>query len=61
MTMKNKPIFEFGDSQFMADFAFLADISSHLASVHLKLQQREQLIHVLFSHMKAFQAKLKLF
>ena len=45
----------------MADFSFLADISSHLATVKLKLQQREQLIHVLFSHAKAFQAKLKRF
>ena len=45
----------------MADFSFFADISSHLATVSLKLQQREQLIHVIFSHAKAFQAKLKLF
>ena len=45
----------------MADFAFLADVSSHLATVSLKLQQRGQLIHILFSHGKTFQAKLKLF
>ena len=45
----------------MADFAFLADISSHLATVNLKLQQRGQLIHVRFSHVKTSQAKLKLF
>ena len=36
MTIKNKPIFKFDDSQFKADFAFLADISSHLATVNLK-------------------------
>ena len=29
MIMKNKPIFEFDVHQFMADFAFLADICSH--------------------------------
>ena len=33
----------------------------NLATVNLKLQQRGQLIHVLFSYAKAFQAKLKLF
>ena len=45
----------------MADFAFLTDISSHLATVNLKLQQRRQLINALFSHVRALQAKLKLF
>ena len=62
MTMKNdKPIFEFDDPQFMADFGFLADISSYLATVNLKLPQKGQQTHVLFSHVKTFQAKLKLF
>ena len=37
---ENKPIFEFDDPKFVADFAFLADISSHLATFNLKLQQR---------------------
>ena len=40
MTIKNKPIFELDDPQFMADFAFLADIFSHLATVNIKLQQK---------------------
>ena len=45
MTMKNKPIFEFDNVQFMANFAFFTDhISSHLAIVNLKLQQRRQLM-----------------
>ena len=61
MTIKDKPSFEFDDPQFMADFAFLTDLSSPLASIKLKLQQRERLIYVLFSHVKAFQAKFKLF
>ena len=61
MTLKNKPILEFGDQQFASDFAFLTDLSSHLATLNLKLQQRGQLINALFSHMRAFQAKLKLF
>ena len=59
MTLKNKPIFKFDDPQFMSDFAFLTDISSYLAT--LKLQQRGQLVNALFSHVRAFQAKLKLF
>ena len=45
----------------MANFAFLVDISSHLATVNLKLQQRGQLIHVRFSNVKTFQVKLKRF
>ena len=61
MTLKNKPILEFGDPQFMSDFAFLTDISSHLATLNLKLQQRGQLVNALFSHVRALQAKLKLF
>ena len=61
MTLKNKPILEFDDPQFMSDFAFLTDISSHLATLILKLQQRGQLVNALFSHVRAFQAKLKLF
>ena len=61
MTIKNKPILEFDDPQFMSDFAFLTDISSHLATLILKLQQREKLINAVFSRVRAFQAKLKLF
>jgi len=61
MTYKNKPILEFDDPQFVADFAFLTNIPSHVATVTLKRQLREQLINTLFSHVKAFQAKLTLF
>ena len=38
MIMKNKPIFDFDNPQFMADFGFLSDLSSHLATVNRKLQ-----------------------
>ena len=41
MTLKTKPILEFDGPQFMSDFAFLTDISSYLATVHLKLQQED--------------------
>ena len=37
ITIKNKPIFEFDDPQFKANFVFLADKSSYLATVNLKL------------------------
>jgi len=40
MTSKNKPILEFNDAEFSPDFAFFADISSHLMIVNLKHQQR---------------------
>ena len=61
MTLKNKPTLEFDDPQFMSDFAFRTDISSHLATLNLKLQQRGQLVNALFSYVRSFQAKLKLF
>ena len=61
MTLKNQPLLELDDPSFVADFAFLTDISSHLATVNLKLQHRGQLINTLFNHVKAFQTKLKFF
>ena len=61
MTLKNEPIFEFDDSQCWADFAFLTDICSHMATVTLQPQLRGQLINALSSHVKIFHAKLKHF
>ena len=52
MTLKKSNL-EFDDPQFMADFAFLTDISSHLATLNLR-----QLVNALFSQ---FQDELKLF
>ena len=60
MTLKNKPILEFDNPQFMSNFAFLTDISSYQATLNLKLQQKGQLINALFSHVRPFEAKLKL-
>jgi hypothetical protein len=61
MTAKGKPVLEFDDPKWLAYFAFLMDISSHLNELNLKLQSKDQLVHVLFNHIKAFQMKLKLF
>ena len=44
--------------KFIAEFGFLTNTSFHLANVNLKLQQRQQLICILFSHVKAIQAEL---
>jgi hypothetical protein len=60
MTAKGKPVSEFDDPKWLADFAFLKDISSHLNELNLKLQSKDQLVHVLFNHIKAFQIKLQL-
>jgi hypothetical protein len=44
----------------MTDFAFLTDISLHMNDLNTWLQSKDQLVHTLFDHIKAFVAKLKL-
>ena len=51
---------EFSDSKWLSDFAFLVDITNHLNSLNLKLQGKNQLVNVLYEHVCAFQAKLRL-
>lgn len=58
MKGKGKPVSEFDDPKWMADFAFLTDIPSQLNELNLKLQSKNQLVHILF---KAFRMKLELF
>jgi hypothetical protein len=50
MTAKGKPVSEFDDPTWLADSAFLTDISSHLNELNLKLQSKDQLVHALFKH-----------
>ena len=51
---------EFSDSKWLSDFAFLVDITNHLNSLNLKLQGKNQLVNVLYEHVCAFQARLRL-
>jgi hypothetical protein len=61
MTAKGKLVSAFDDPKCLADFAFLTDISYHLYELHLKIQSKGHLVHVLFNRIKAFQMKLELF
>jgi hypothetical protein len=54
MTAKGKPVSEFDALKWLADFAFLTDISSYLNELNLKLQSQDQLMHVLLNHIKLF-------
>jgi hypothetical protein len=60
MQTKGKPIAEFNDPKWMTDFAFLTDISLHMNDLNTRLQSKDQLMHTLFDHMKAFVAKHRL-
>lgn len=49
------------DAQFLADLAFLTDLTSHLNELNLKLQGKQQNIANLFGHINGFKNKIKLF
>jgi hypothetical protein len=61
MTAKGKLVSAFDDPKWLANIAFLTGISSHLNELNLTLQSKDQLVHVLFNRIKAFQIKLELF
>uniref|UniRef100_A0A0L8FJE7 General transcription factor II-I repeat domain-containing protein 2 n=1 Tax=Octopus bimaculoides TaxID=37653 RepID=A0A0L8FJE7_OCTBM len=45
---------------WICDLVFLMDITTHLNDLNLKLQKQNQLIHEMYSHVKAFQTKLQI-
>jgi hypothetical protein len=57
---KSTNIEELNDSNFIFDLAFLVDLTQYLNDLNIKLQGRDQLITALYSHIKAFEVKLKL-
>jgi len=60
MVMKEKPVPELSDANWLLDLAFLVDITTHLNELNTKLQGQDQLINNLNDHIKSFQTKLKL-
>ena len=60
MESKGKPVVEFSDNEWMCDFAFLVDITSHVNELNTRLQGKDQLICTMYDHVKSFQVKLKL-
>ncbi len=60
MSEKSTNIEELNDFNFIFDLAFLVDLTQYLNDLNIKLQGRDHLITALYSHIKAFEVKLKL-
>lgn len=58
---KDRPLHELNDPLWLADLAFLFDLTDHLTTPNNSLQGKEQLVPQLYAHMKAFCVKLNLF
>lgn len=57
---KGWPLHELSDPLWLADLAFLVDLTHHLNTLKKNLQGKEQLVSHLYAHMKAFCVKLSL-
>jgi hypothetical protein len=60
MDMKGKPLPELSDEDWISDFAFLVDMTQHLNDLYLQLQGINQLVNFIFTHVKAFEVKLRM-
>ncbi|CAK1584105.1 unnamed protein product [Parnassius mnemosyne] len=60
MKIKDKPLSELSDPKWICDLAFLVDLTGYLNDLNFKLQKQGQLVNDLYSHLKAFQIKLRL-
>ena len=60
MEGKGHPIAEFNNPEWIQDFAFLVDVTTHLNKLNSQLQEKEQLIHSMFDHINTFVTKLAL-
>ncbi|GAA6073181.1 general transcription factor II-I repeat domain-containing protein 2-like [Tachysurus ichikawai] len=58
---KGRPLHKLSDPLWLADLAFLVDLTHHLNTLNKNLQGKEQLVSHLYAHMKAFCVKLHLF
>ncbi|CAI9718447.1 Hypothetical predicted protein [Octopus vulgaris] len=58
--VRGKFVSELKDDIWICDRAFLMDITTHLNGLDLKLQKQNRLIHEMYSHAEAFQAKLQI-
>lgn len=52
---------ELSDTVWLADLAFLADITKHLNALNVSLQGQDAVVSQLYAHIKAFGTKLQLF
>lgn len=60
MEAKGKGVPELQDEEWLADLAFLVDLTAHLNELNTRLQGQKQLINAMFQTITAFEMKLKL-
>ena len=60
LEQKNINAAEFRDQKWVCNLAFLVDVTSHLNKLNLQLQGKQQLIHEMWSYIRAFKTKLRL-
>ena len=60
MAMKDHDVPELGDEKFIADLAFLTDLTDHLNTLNLTLQGPKQVITSMYDCVKSFKCKLSL-
>uniref|UniRef100_A0A3P9MHA2 SPIN-DOC-like zinc-finger domain-containing protein n=1 Tax=Oryzias latipes TaxID=8090 RepID=A0A3P9MHA2_ORYLA len=61
LASKGQPMPELSDPVWLADLAFLVDITRHLNALNTSLQGENAAVSQLYSHIKAFGTKLQLF
>ena len=60
LEQKNINAAEFRNQKWVYNLAFLVDVTSHLNKLNLQLQGKQQLIHEMWSYIRAFTTKLRL-
>ncbi|KAL3968683.1 KRAB domain-containing zinc finger protein [Sarotherodon galilaeus] len=58
---KGQPMEELSDPVWLANLAFLVDITKHLNALNVNLQGKDAVVSQLYAHIKAFGTKLQLF
>ena len=61
LSEKGQPMEELSDPVWLADLAFLVDITKHLNALNVNLQGRDAVVSQLYAHIKTFGTKLQLF
>ena len=61
LRVKNQGVDELMDPQWLADLAFLVDLTGHLNKLNRTFQGKDQLVSQLYGHLKAFCLKFRLF
>ncbi|KAI6655961.1 General transcription factor II-I repeat domain-containing protein 2-like [Oopsacas minuta] len=61
LASKGKKVPEFEDTNWISDFAFLLDMTTHLNILNSTLQGKNKLIHELYATIRSFEMKLALF